>query len=171
MLSDGNDQRTLLIPNRDKGFTFFGLRRMLVMCLCLSVMVMWGFFIFGIAKVKSVTPTPGPRVDYPSKKNPILVMNDKSQASPPKDLNGSSWTHYLKQTLDSLLRLRGISNLDVFVSQDGFDVPTANEARRHNVQLLQRDRIPDPRSLNGASQSGTAYLAQHCTSMFLTNYF
>ena len=64
---------------------------------------------------------------------------------------------YLEKTLTSLFGVEGASMLPVYVSQDGDHAPTAAVARRFNVTLWQRPRVP----LLSPKQQGQAYLAQH----------
>ena len=64
---------------------------------------------------------------------------------------------YLQKTLTSLFGVEGASTLPVYVSQDGDHAPTAAVARRFNVTLWQRPRVP----LLSPGQQGQAYLAQH----------
>ena len=64
---------------------------------------------------------------------------------------------YLQKTLASLFSVEGASALPVYVSQDGDHAPTAAVARRFNVTLWQRPRVP----LLSPGQQGQAYLAQH----------
>ena len=64
---------------------------------------------------------------------------------------------YLDKTLTSLFGVEGASMLPVYVSQDGDHAPTAAVARRFNVTLWQRPRVP----LLSPRQQGQAYLAQH----------
>ena len=64
---------------------------------------------------------------------------------------------YLQKTLASLFGVEGASMMPVYVSQDGDHAPTAAVARRFNVTLWQRPRVP----LLSQGQQGQAYLAQH----------
>ena len=75
---------------------------------------------------------------------------------------------YLSQTLDSLARVSELSEITIYVSQDGFDRGVADIARNAESRGLgrpntkgyehwQRDRVPQL----GPQQPGHAWLAQH----------
>ena len=62
-----------------------------------------------------------------------------------------------QRTIGSLFALEGVNRWPVYVSQDGSHAETAAVARRFNVTLWQRPRVP----LLSPKQQGQAYLAQH----------
>ena len=75
---------------------------------------------------------------------------------------------YLRQTLDSLAKVSRLSDISVYVSQDGFDEGVARVASEGQLRGLgkpqtrgyehwQRERIPQL----GQNQPGHAWLAQH----------
>jgi len=96
-------------------------------------------------------------VPVESTAEPPVVTSDSSLSDAAFLLLCYNRPHYLEETLSSLFAVDGASDVKVYVSQDGSDTPTAEVARRYNVTLWQRPRVP----LLGPKQQGQAYLAQH----------